>query len=1289
VLSLLLNGSIYSGCPDGDLNGDCRIDFLDVQIFAGQWLEPSSGDEQPNGADIDGIDGVNLSDFALLVNNWHQAGIPLVINEFLASNNNTISDPQGHYDDWIEIYNSGISSIDIGGMYLTDDLDEPMMWRIPVSNPALTTIPAGGYLLIWADEDSTDYGLHANFKLNADGEEIGLFDRDGKTLIDSIVFPEQTADISYGRDPESNGQIRFFATPTPGAENNGAYLGQVDVPKFSHKRGFYDAPFYLTLVTETKDAVIYYTLDGSEPYEFAGRFPNGTVYTGPIYISRNTCLRARAIKQGWKHSNVITNTYLLNANETVKSLPVISLVGDEGKTFYEPDGVMAIVGGYYSGDGTWVSDGPDSHNNPMHRGMAYERPVSFEWIEPVDNSGFQIDCGIRVHGSNYMRPRYHRSDGYWTGNSKFSFRLYFRDRYGPNRLEYPLFPFEVDSFKSIVLRGGHNDRVNPFIKDELIRRLHKDMGHVDSGGTMANLFINGRYKGYFNPCEHIKDAFCQEWYDSDKEWDVMTMNGIRDGDTVSWNNMINFARSNNLADDTNYEQMGKLLDIPAFADYLILQLWSGNWDWPQNNWAAACERSEEGRWRFFIWDAEGGMFSDRLNTVYFDRLNNQNNANGYLYRALKVSNKFRQVFADRIYKHFFNDGALTEVNITRRFFELRDEMLGVIPNMDTYILETWVPNRLDVFLAACVKEGMYTFDGPEFRVNGSKRHGGYLSPGEVLTMTNHGRFDTIHFTLDGSDPLRPDAPQQSGTARTIIVAENATKRVLVPVRPVSIDWNSGTTFDDSSWLYSTGSPGGVGYERTSGYESFISLNLEELMFSRNPTCYIRIPFTFSGEVEDLDSMVLSIRYDDGFVAYLNGAEVARRNAVEILTWNSSAAASHTDSEAVEFESIDISTSLRYLRPGRNLLAIHGLNDSAASSDFLISAELIAGLHDSDNNVPDVTTYTDPITLPYSTHVKARIFNGRTWSALSEAVFAVGPVAENLRITEIMYNPQEPYGEFIELKNIGAEKINLNLVSFTNGIDFTFPCIDLSPGEYTVVVRDRNAFMVRYGTAINIAGQYSGRLDNAGERITLTDSIGSTILDFHYEDSWHSITDGEDFSLTVINPASTDPNNWDQKSSWRPSAYGGGSPGYDDGGIFPNPDDVVINEVLAHSHADASDWVELYNTTGTAIDIGGWFLSDSKENLKKYKIANGTTIGPYRYLIFYEDLHFGNVNDPGCFEPFALSENGEKLSRKILMLLKQAYRSGVITNPAPTIIISLQWNRILPALRILTRRSGPL
>ena len=1266
ILTMSLAGSVKAQCPAGDLNSDCKVNFLDISVFAEQWLEPSDDCLDANCADLDGVSGVNMSDFALLAKHWHKMGNPLVINEFMASNNEAVSDPQGQYDDWIEIYNAGAYAINVAGMYLTDNLSAPTKWRIHSDYRATTIIPPGGHLLIWADNDTAVTGLHANFKLSADGEEIALFDIDGSTLIDSIVFGDQTTDISYGRYPDAADNWRFLAEPTPAAENSDAYLGQVAAPKFSHKRGFYTSSyrsfssFSVTVATETKDAEIYYTLDGSEPYELimkgrSGIVHNGTVYTAPIRISHITYLRAIAVKPGWMPSSIKTNTYLMNVSEAIRSLPVISLVGDEKTTFYEPSGVMAIVGGRYGSDGKWVPEGPDSHNNPMRRGMAYERPVSFELIKSAhpgedpsrsreDDMGFQIDCGIRVHGSPYMRPRYRRSDSLWSGSGKFSFRLYFRGRYGQSRLEYPLFPFEVERFKSIVLRGGHNDRVNPFIKDELLRRLHKDMGNVASSGTMANLFINGQYKGYFNPCEHIKDAFCQQWYQSDKEWDVMTMSGIRDGDAVSFNDLLNYARNQDLSDDAHYQYVSKRLDIPAFADYLILQLWSGNWDWPQNNWSAASERSEEGMWRFFIWDAEGGMYSDRLNTVYFDSLNTQSNANGWLYRALKVNSNFKQVFADRLYKHFYNNGALTEDNIRQRFTELQDQMSGAIPNMDTYVLNTWVPNRLDTFLSACTQEGMFTSRGPIFKINGLDQHGGGVSAGDALTITTLGRSPAFYYTLNGFDPHLSGTSQQSSSTDTSVIAENAAKQVLVPTGPISDNWKSSQRFNGSAWLTSVGSPGGVGYSRSSTYNSLISLNISDLMYRKNVTCYIRIPFTFNATLGDFDFMTLRVRYDDGFIAYLNGFEVARRNFTGTPAWNSNASATHYGSAAFNFEDIDIFAFLSTLQTGNNILAIQGLNSSATSTDFLISAELVAGKGSPPNDgaSPDAIRYTEPITLTHSVHVKARALKGSAWSALNEATFAVGPVADNLRITEIMYHPYDPNTEYVELKNTGAETINLNLVKFTNGIVFTFPNIELAPNEYILAVQDHNAFEARYGQGINIAGEYSGKLSNGGEQIRLEDAIGRTILDFDYKDDWHLITDGDGFSLTVIDPIITEAINWNDQDSWRASAYIGGSPGADDSGIVPDPGAVVINEMLAFSRASAVDWIELHNTTNTVIDIGNWFLSDNSSNLMKYEIAAGTRIARYGYIVFYEDLHFNNPADPGCHQPFALSKNGEEV-----------------------------------------------
>jgi hypothetical protein len=190
-------------------------------------------------------------------------------------------------------------------------------------------------------------------------------------------------------------------------------------------------------------------------------------------------------------------------------------------------------------------------------------------------------------------------------------------------------------------------------------------------------------------------------------------------------------------------------------------------------------------------------------------------------------------------------------------------------------------------------------------------------------------------------------------------------------------------------------------------------------------------------------------------------------------------------------------------------------------------------------------YSGPISLMQSQRIKARALDGTTWSALHEAMFAVGPVAENLRISEIMYHPDDPNTEYIELTNIGAETIDLGLVAFTNGVSFTFSSMDLAPASYVLVVQDSAAFEARYGAGLPIAGQFAGRLDNAGERIELEDAAGQTIHNFRFRDGWYDLTDGAGFSLTVVDPATVDPNGLSEKEAWRPSAVMGGSPGYDD------------------------------------------------------------------------------------------------------------------------------------------------
>ena len=156
------------------------------------------------------------------------------------------------------------------------------------------------------------------------------------------------------------------------------------------------------------------------------------------------------------------------------------------------------------------------------------------------------------------------------------------------------------------------------------------------------------------------------------------------------------------------------------------------------------------------------------------------------------------------------------------------------------------------------------------------------------------------------------------------------------------------------------------------------------------------------------------------------------------------------------------------------------------------------------------------------------------------------MAENLRITELMYHPAVSQTEFIELTNVGTEPIDLNGTRFTGGVEFTFPRLLLGPQEYVLVVQDDSEFASVYDTSnLIVAGQYAGRLDNAGETVELQDAAGAIIHRFAYHDEWYPGTDGDGYSLTIENPTNSDAALWGRKSGWRPSTTVGGSPGYAD------------------------------------------------------------------------------------------------------------------------------------------------
>ncbi|HUT10946.1 MAG TPA: lamin tail domain-containing protein, partial [Thermoguttaceae bacterium] len=258
-----------------------------------------------------------------------------------------------------------------------------------------------------------------------------------------------------------------------------------------------------------------------------------------------------------------------------------------------------------------------------------------------------------------------------------------------------------------------------------------------------------------------------------------------------------------------------------------------------------------------------------------------------------------------------------------------------------------------------------------------------------------------------------------------------------------------------------------------------------------------------------------------------------------------------------------------------------------------------------------------------------------------------PLEDFLRITEIMYDPAEPTPaeraagytatsefEFIELMNT-SDTFTLNLagVAFDTGIATAAGALNgktLAPGQRTVLVRNPAAFQLRYGSQIVVAGTFTGKLDNAGEQLRLVDPFGQTILDFEYGSggAWPGRAAGKGASLELI-VDNTAPADYGDSAFWQSSVAHHGTPGAEP----QDPIGIVINEVLTHTDLPQVDAIELYNPTDQAIDIAGWYLSDSwgwqwlddpAQFYDKFRIPvlnlggpGKTLLGPGQYICFDE------------------------------------------------------------------------
>jgi len=1115
----------------------------------------------------------------------------LVINEFLAANikTNGLADEDGEQEDWIEIRNRGTNTINLEGWALSDDPDLPGLWTFPAR-----TLAPNAYLVVFAsgkDRRSTNTSarLHTNFKLGNPGEHLALYTPDSPRVLRHgfTPYPEQRNDISFGYDPGDN--ERYFATPTPGAPNGVSSILGVCAPVHANvNRGHFTTPFTLTASCPTPGSELRYTTDGSEPTTGSSLFP------GSLNISATTLFRIAAFKPNYLPSQTVTHSYFFNLSASIRSLPVISIV-TSSNNLYGTNGIMGIQGGTYA-NGPWQAVSPGDFHNPSKHGLAWERETSVEWIRPEDNSGFQVEAGIRVQGSDYQRPRL-------TPTSKYSFRLYFRNDYGPGKLEYPMFPLTpVQEFDQLVLRAGFNEQGNPFIRDEIHRRLSHDMGSIASHGNLAVVFVNGVFYSsspWYNPCERVHEEFLQAHLGGGEEWDVVGPSfaqsagapGVIDGDRANFQSLVSYVNSQSVTTQSVYTNIARWLDLTNFADYCILNAYAAMGDWPPNNWRAGKDRGASGPWRFIVWDAEWGMgiYGRAVTLNSFTMTGGGPSDSGLgstssseiaqLYNRLRASPEFRLLWADRIQKHFFNGGALTGANITNRFNELRAELSRLIPGMDVTILN-WARDRQAIFFPQMTPYGLTAYTNAP----GFNQFGGRVAPGFNLVITN--TAGTIYYTTDGSDPRTAFTGAVSPSAFTYSspVALNST----VTIRARALTGGNWSAITEAT--FTVGSLG-------------IPLRITEIMY--NPAGgslyeFIELQNT-SGVAVNLGGM-----YFDGITFIFNEGTILGPGARIVL-------GSNTDTNAWKALYPGVNPvgwfDGNLANGGERISLFDKFGNLITSVDYGDGGGWPTAADGAGRSLEVVNASGDP---DAPANWKASAANNGTPGAANSA-----PPAQPVILNEVMaenggaVNHGGTFPDWIELRNPGGGSVNLTGWSLTddgNERKFVFPSTTIPANGYLTVWCD--------ATTNTTPGLHTGfSLDKDGETISLYDANTNRI---------DALTYGLQLTNYSVGRIS---GNWTLTVPTTNAA--------NISATLAVPGNLTLNEWLANPTPGQPDWVELHNLSAASpVSLQGIYLATSNV---VHQITSLSFLPPLGYAQLFADEGVGADH-----LDFRLSASGENL-----------------------------------------------
>jgi len=1111
-----------------DTDADGLLDGIEVSPANGWITNPNLAD-----SDADGFnDWVEIENAKDPNNNaeFPDGLLPIRINEIIVSNETGFENGNGNKDDWIELFNPNSSVVNLDAFYLTDDPALPTKWNFPS-----VVIPANGYLVVFASgNDMTDPGgnPHTNFRLANQGEYLAIVYPDGITVSDALapIYPEQFSDISYGR-PIGGGAFAFFATPTPGQANGTGSPGVVKDTNYSLNRGFYDMPISLAITSDTLGATIRYTVDGSLP-----SLSNGQTYASPIAISTTTNVRAIAYLkvQNYIPTNVDTHTYLFVDEVSQQPASPAGWASDWG---FDRQ-VGQIIPSDYAMDPRVVNDtlglrtagysmrealldipsvsitmkqgdfvksqnektGGDTqsiYGTPRER---FEKFCSVEYLLPDGTPGFQEDCKIETHGNSSRTPN---------RMQKHSLRLTFSNEIGIGKLRYNLFPESpVDEFNKLVLRACFTDswalaswssaRYRPndslYMRDVWMKETFGAMGQQSSFGNFVHLYVNGIYFGLHNLTERIEDDFYADHVGGEKEdWEV---NSDLATPGPLWNSMI-ATLNGPITTPAGYEAAKAKIDVANYADWVLLHFFGDAEDWPvKNSYAAANAISGDGRYRFNVWDQEIALDKYSWNRY------NENGMGLVPFQRLRQNEDFKMLFADRVFKHMFDGGALTVAEANTRLIDITGEIDKAIvaesarwgdvqastpygntaqsssdidsdhypPLINNPIYFTreqhWVVERDNViahyiptlhdqsdsrsFIRELRGQNLYPdIDPPQF-----SQLGGVVPENLPLKLTS--TEGAVYYTSDGSDPRLPGGAINP-TAGTSLGFDEVD---FFDINAFGWTYLTGTTAQsESNIVFGKASYGPSDWKHPSFDDSTWEPNPATspngaqgplVGFQANAITGITPNTTLDiGPTEaryptlyfrkDFNVTNASDFYDVTLTSNRDDAMIVYLNGREIYRDDfNKAVVSYSDFAAASATETETIINSFQLSLGD---LVEGSNTLALEIHNINSGSSDAGFQLS--LAGRRINPGDALTLTQTGTIKARVWDGSEWSALRTADFIVGTpaAAGHIVISEIMYNPQGPDEnlEFIEVLNINQTlAIDLTGASFTDGILYDFP-----------------------------------------------------------------------------------------------------------------------------------------------------------------------------------------------------------------------------------------------------------